>query len=135
MTGPIEISGALAPIKAWVRGVEIDERAAQQLRQTADLPFIYKWLAVMPDVHFGFGATVGSVVPTKGAVVPAAVGVDIGCGMCAVRTSLNAKDLPDSLKSLRTNIESAVPVGFADHSSKRHHHNWAVVAESAEQRF
>ncbi len=99
------------PIKAWVRGVPLEEAAEKQLRNVAALPFIYKWVAAMPDVHWGIGATVGSVIPTKGAIMPAAVGVDIGCGMMAVRTSLHANDLPDSLKEIRSAIERAVPHG------------------------
>ena len=86
-----------APVKMWTRGVPVDEPSKRQLLNTAAMPFIYKWLAVMPDVHYGMGATIGSVIPTKGAIIPAAVGVDIGCGMMAVRTSLAATDLPDSL--------------------------------------
>lgn len=105
----IETHGA--PIKAWTRGVELDPGAEQQLRNTAALPFIHGHVAVMPDVHFGMGATVGSVIPTKGAIVPAAVGVDIGCGMMAVRTSLSAEHLPDSLLDIRLKIEAAVPHG------------------------
>jgi tRNA-splicing ligase RtcB len=100
-----------APIKAWVRGVPVEDAARQQLLNAAQLPFIYKWIAAMPDVHYGIGATVGSVIPTKGAIVPAAVGVDIGCGMMAVETSLAATQLPDNLKPLRTAIEKAVPHG------------------------
>jgi tRNA-splicing ligase RtcB (3'-phosphate/5'-hydroxy nucleic acid ligase) len=100
-----------APIKAWTRGVPVEEEAKQQLRNIASLPFIYRWIAVMPDVHLGKGATVGSVIPTTKAIIPAAVGVDIGCGMMAVRTSLNARDLPDDLRSLRSTIERAVPHG------------------------
>ena len=99
------------PIKAWIRGVPMDPMAADQLRNLTSLPFVGPWVAVMPDVHVGIGATVGSVVPTRGAIIPAAVGVDIGCGMAAVRTSLTAKDLPDSLARLRSEIERAVPVG------------------------
>lgn len=99
------------PIKGWVRGVPVEPEAQAQLRNIAALPFVGPWVAVMPDVHLGKGATVGSVVPTRGAVVPAAVGVDIGCGMAAVRTTLTAKDLPDSLAPLRGAIERAVPVG------------------------
>ncbi|UHQ23907.1 RtcB family protein [Lysobacter sp. 5GHs7-4] len=99
------------PIKAWVRGVPLDAQAHAQLRNIAALPFVGPWVAVMPDVHLGKGATVGSVVPTRGAIVPAAVGVDIGCGMAAVRTTLRAKDLPDSLALLRSSIERCVPVG------------------------
>src|SRR5438093_12546039 len=93
------------PIKAWTKGVSIEREAEQQLRNVASMPFVYKWVAAMPDVHWGIGATVGSVIPTKGAIIPAAVGVDIGCGMIALQTTLNARDLPDNLKSLRTTIE------------------------------
>ena len=100
-----------APIKAWTQGVPVDERAWDQLRNTARLPFVHKHVAAMPDVHWGFGATVGSVIPTSGAIVPAAVGVDIGCGMMAVRTSLGASDLPDDLSDLRNEIERSVPHG------------------------
>jgi tRNA-splicing ligase RtcB len=74
------------PIKAWTRGVQVEEAALQQLRNVASMPFIHRWVAAMPDVHWGIGATVGSVIPTVGAVIPAAVGVDIGCGMMAVQT-------------------------------------------------
>src|SRR4051812_45808568 len=78
------------PIKAWTRGVGIEDSARKQLENTARLPIIFRHVAVMPDVHFGIGATVGSVVPTEGAIIPAAVGVDIGCGMFAVQTDLDA---------------------------------------------
>src|ERR1700744_2236223 len=105
----VENSGK--PIKAWTRGVEIEEAAKKQLRNLAGLPFIHDHIAVMPDVHWGKGATVGSVIPTKGAIIPAAVGVDIGCGMMGMRTSLAASDLPDSLAEMRTRIERAVPHG------------------------
>jgi tRNA-splicing ligase RtcB (3'-phosphate/5'-hydroxy nucleic acid ligase) len=105
------IESAGVPIKAWVRGVPFDERARAQLSNIASLPFIHKWVAAMPDVHVGKGATVGSVIATKQAVIPAAVGVDIGCGMMAVRTSLQGKDLPDHLGHVRAAIERAVPHG------------------------
>jgi len=101
-----------APIKAWIDHVPMEEAARQQLLNIAKLPFVFKWLAVMPDVHLGKGATVGSVVVTKKAIIPAAVGVDIGCGMMAIRTSLHANDLPDSLAAIRADIEAAVPHGF-----------------------
>src|SRR3984885_5817031 len=91
-----------APIKAWTRGVPIEPQALQQLINVASLPFIHKHIAVMPDVHWGMGATVGSVIPTKGAIIPAAVGVDIGCGMVSARTSLVAGDLPDNLSGVRS---------------------------------
>ncbi len=111
MSGPTLIAGATSPIKAWVEGVPVEDAARAQLLNIASLPFIHEHVAVMPDVHLGKGATVGSVIATKGAIVPAAVGVDIGCGMCAVRTSLTAEQLPDSLAALRLAIEAAVPHG------------------------
>ena len=98
-------------IKAWVKGVPVEPKAREQLENVAGLPFVHSHLAVMPDVHFGRGATVGSVIPTKGAIIPAAVGVDIGCGMMALRTSLTARQLPDNLKKVRDEIERKVPVG------------------------
>lgn len=100
-----------APIKMWTRGVPVDDKARDQLARAAKMPFIFKHVAAMPDVHVGIGATVGSVIPTKGAVIPAAVGVDIGCGMMAARTSLVASDLPDNLEGIRSAIEKAVPHG------------------------
>ena len=99
------------PIKSWTRGVPVDDKARDQLSRAARMPFVFKHVAVMPDVHVGIGATVGSVIPTKGAVIPAAVGVDIGCGMMAARTSLMAHDLPDNLEGIRAAIERAVPHG------------------------
>ena len=108
-----------APIKAWTQGVPVDASAWNQLRNVARLPFVHKHVAVMPDVHFGIGATVGSVIPTSGAIVPAAVGVDIGCGMMAVRTSLAASDLPDNLGGLRAEIERSVPHGRTVGRGKR----------------
>ena len=104
-------SGQGFPVKMWTQGVPVDEQAKAQLNNTALLPFIHRWIAVMPDVHVGKGATIGSVIPTHGAIIPAAVGVDIGCGMMALRTSLNAADLPDQLGPLRLAIEQAVPHG------------------------
>ncbi|MCB9799339.1 MAG: RtcB family protein [Candidatus Omnitrophica bacterium] len=99
------------PVKAWTRGVELEEEARQQLLNIARMPFVYRHIAAMPDVHWGIGATVGSVIPTLGAVIPAAVGVDIGCGMMAVKTTLQASGLPDNLKQIRHLIEKAVPHG------------------------
>ncbi len=107
----VRIATDNVPIKAWIRGVEADDGAIQQLKNTASLPFIFRWVAAMPDVHVGIGATVGSVIPTVRAIVPAAVGVDIGCGMAAVRTSLTASRLPDDLRAVRSTIERAVPHG------------------------
>lgn len=106
------------PIKAWVKGVPFDDNTQLQLQQTAELPFIFKHLAAMPDCHLGKGSTVGSVIPTQGAIIPAAVGVDLGCGMVASRTTLKAGDLPDNLHALRQQLEAVVPVGFNDWSKK-----------------
>jgi tRNA-splicing ligase RtcB len=106
----IETDGGV-PIKAWTRGVPVEDAARQQLENIAKLPIVFHHVAAMPDVHFGIGATVGSVVPTERAIIPAAVGVDIGCGMMAVETTLTASQLPDTLRPLRTAIEQAVPHG------------------------
>lgn len=105
-----EVEGGV-PLKMWTHGVPVDDRTMLQLRNTARLPIVFKHVAAMPDVHVGIGATVGSVVPTIKAVIPAAVGVDIGCGMMACRTTLTAEDLPDNLAPLRAAIERAVPHG------------------------
>lgn len=99
------------PIRLWTKGVPVDPKAHDQLIKASQMPFIYKWLAVMPDVHVGIGATIGTVLPTKEAIIPAAVGVDIGCGMMAVQTTLTADDLPDNLRGLRTELEKAIPNG------------------------
>ena len=113
----IEIETQGVPIKAWVKGVAFDEGAQEQLRHTALLPIVHGWVAAMPDVHKGIGATVGTVVPTLGAIVPAAVGVDIGCGMMAVRTTINAKHLPDDLAPIRSAIAVDLVPGAAQVSS------------------
>lgn len=113
-----------APIKMWTRGVPVEDGAREQLARAAKMPFIFKHMAVMPDVHIGIGATVGSVIPTKGAVIPAAVGVDIGCGMMAARTSLMAHDLPDTLEGIRSAIEQAVPHGRVVGRGKRDNGSW-----------
>src|SRR5829696_8268075 len=112
------------PIKAWTKGVSLEDEAKKQLLNAAQLPFIFKWIAAMPDVHYGIGATVGSVIPTKGAIIPAAVGVDIGCGMMAVQTSLTSSDLPDNLKKLRTAIEKAVPHGRTNQGKRGDRGAW-----------
>ena len=113
-----------APIKMWTRGVPVDDKARVQLSNAARMPFIFKHVAAMPDVHVGIGATVGSVIPTKGAVIPAAVGVDIGCGMMAARTSLVASDLPDTLEQIRSAIERAVPHGRDVGRGRRDKGSW-----------
>src|SRR6185436_14587363 len=102
-------------VKMWTRGVPVDEQAKTQLANIARMPFVHSHLAVMPDVHVGKGATVGSVIATQGAIIPAAVGVDIGCGMMAVQTSLKASDLPDNLRKIRRAIEQAIPHGRTEH--------------------
>ncbi|MFH8468684.1 RtcB family protein [Streptomyces sp. NPDC017991] len=112
----VEMPGAKVPIRMWADPASVEEGAMQQLRNVSTLPWI-KGLAVMPDVHYGKGATVGSVIAMRGAVCPAAVGVDIGCGMSAVRTSLTANDLPGDLSRLRSKVEEAIPVGRGMHDS------------------
>ena len=105
----IVTKGRNALIKSWTEGVAFEDQALGQVMNVTSLPFIHKHVAVMPDVHWGIGATVGSVIPTKGAIIPAAVGVDIGCGMVAACTTLSAAELPDSLSVIRKEIEDAVP--------------------------
>jgi tRNA-splicing ligase RtcB len=114
-------------IKTWTRGVPVEPEAMQQLSNLARLPFIHRWVAAMPDVHLGIGATVGSVIPTVGAIVPAAVGVDIGCGMMAVQTTLTANDLPDDLGPMRNTIERAVPHGRGKHGGKGDQGSWNAI--------
>jgi len=121
-------------LKSWTSGVEVDWDTVKQLRNIAELPILAGHVAVMPDVHLGKGATVGSVIPTKGAIIPAAVGVDIGCGMTAVRTELSANQLPDSLGGLRLRIEQRVPVGFSSHDAPLnplHEGLWGVALSKA----
>lgn len=113
----IELNKGRVPVKVWTR--DIEPEAIQQLLNVASLPIVQGHVAAMPDVHAGIGATVGSVIPTRQAIIPAAVGVDIGCGMNAVRTTLRAGDLPDNLRPLRMGIEAAVPCGFAQHAASR----------------
>lgn len=112
------------PIKAWIDGVELEDAAKQQLFNVASMPFIHKHIAVMPDVHWGMGATIGSVIPTIGAIIPAAVGVDIGCGMMAVKTSLTASQLPDNLHEIRSEIERLVPHGRTNEGGKGDRGAW-----------
>ena len=119
------------PVKMWTQGVPVEDAARKQLTNTAKMPFIYKHLAVMPDVHLGKGSTIGSVIPTLGAIIPAAVGVDIGCGMMAAKTTLTAADLPDSLGPLRSAIEKAVPHGMTPKHRGRDQGSWGDVAGAA----
>lgn len=109
------ITKGRVPVHIWTD--DIEHSAFEQLLNISQLPIVHHHVAAMPDVHFGIGATVGSVIPTLGAIIPAAVGVDIGCGMNALRLSLRAEDLPDSLREVREAIEKAIPVGFNAHES------------------
>ncbi len=133
MTRYIQYQSDGVPIKAWVRGVAIEDTALRQLRNVAALPIIHGWVAAMPDVHWGIGATVGSVIPTKSAVIPAAVGVDIGCGMMAVRTSLTASQLPDDLGGIRSAIEAAVPHGRTNGGGRGDKGSWDEVPNDVGQ--
>jgi len=111
-----ELKGGRVPVKIWTPDVEAQAR--RQLENVASLPIVHGHVAAMPDVHAGIGATVGSVIPTRGAIIPAAVGVDIGCGLHALQLSLTANDLPASLGRIRSAIEAAVPVGFGMHTGR-----------------
>lgn len=116
-------------IKAWVDGVQLEDAARAQLDNMAQMPFIHKHVAIMPDVHWGMGATIGSVIATKGAIIPAAVGVDIGCGMIAQRTSLTASDLPDNLFGLRSLLETAIPHGRTNNGMAGDRGAWGTVPD------
>src|SRR5512143_4039808 len=109
------VKGQKVDIHLWASPNEVESEALDQLRHVAALPWVFHHVAAMADVHLGVGATVGSVIAMKGAVAPAAVGVDIGCGMGAVRTNLTARDLPESLHAVRSDIEAVLPVGFEMH--------------------
>lgn len=117
------------PIYGWTEGVPVEDKALAQLKNVASLPFVHKHVAVMPDVHWGMGATVGSVIPTVGAIIPAAVGVDIGCGMMAVRTGVRAEDLPDNLLAIRSDIEAAVPHGRTDNGGPNDRGAWGELPD------
>lgn len=110
-----QIKGTNVDVKLWTPAEEVESSALQQLRNVTALPWVFHHVAAMPDVHFGKGATVGSVVAMRGAVAPAAVGVDIGCGMAAVKTNVTANDLPENLRRIRSDIEARIPVGFEGH--------------------
>lgn len=118
------IKGAKHIVKEWTVGVDVEDGARKQLFNVAQMPFIYRHIAAMPDVHSGIGATVGSVIPTTKAIVPAAVGVDIGCGMMAVQTTLKASQLPKSLGEVRAAIEKAVPHGRTDNGGDHDKGAW-----------
>lgn len=130
----IHVEGG-AFVKAWTRGVPFEDEARAQVMNIARMPFVYRSIAVMPDVHAGKGATVGSVIPTVGAIIPAAIGVDIGCGMMAVRTSLRAEQLPDTLAPLRAAIERAVPHGRTDNGGRNDRGAWRKEPPRVTQRW
>ena len=115
------IKGKTVDVRIWAPLHEVESQALTQLRNIASLPWVFKHVAAMADCHLGKGATVGSVIAMKNAVAPSAVGVDIGCGMAAVKTNLTASDLPESLRALRLDIESKIPVGYRGHA----HHDYA----------
>jgi tRNA-splicing ligase RtcB len=121
-------------VHAWTGGMPVELDAINQVRNIASLPILAGHVALMPDVHLGKGATVGSVIPTRGAIIPAAVGVDIGCGMLAVETSLMAEDLPESLAELRNDIEAAIPVGFNAHNGPVRTHGDGLEGLALHQR-
>ncbi|MDH0423200.1 MULTISPECIES: RtcB family protein [Delftia] len=121
------------PIKMWTKGVPVEDEARKQLENAARLPVVFKHVAAMPDVHLGIGATVGSVIPTIKAIIPAAVGVDIGCGMMAAKTTLRAEDLPDNLGPLRSAIEQAVPHGSVPRHRGRDPGSWENPPVSVDQ--
>jgi tRNA-splicing ligase RtcB (3'-phosphate/5'-hydroxy nucleic acid ligase) len=121
------------PIKMWTHGVPVEDGARKQLANAARLPIVFKHIAAMPDVHVGIGATVGSVIPTLKAIIPAAVGVDIGCGMMACKTTLHANDLPDNLAPLRSAIERAVPHGGGPRSRGRDPGSWENPPANVDQ--
>lgn len=127
-------SGNGVPVKAWTKGVPFEDEARKQVLNVARMPFIHKWVAVMPDVHAGKGATIGSVIPSEGAIIPAAVGVDIGCGMMAAKTTLSAGELPDNLAPVRAAIEEAIPHGRSHNGGPNDRGAWGeipgVVAEA-----
>ena len=121
------------PIKMWTRGVPVEPEARKQLANAARLPVVFKHIAAMPDVHVGIGATIGSVIPTIKAIIPAAVGVDIGCGMMAARTTLGAEDLPDNLSGVRSAIEKAVPHGMSPQRRGRDNGSWDTPPDAVDQ--
>lgn len=117
------------PVKAWVNGVNIEDEALEQILNVASLPFIHSHVALMPDVHAGKGSTIGSVIPTYQAIIPATIGVDIGCGMVALKTALTASDLPDNLSAVRSEIESKVPHGRTDNGGVNDRGAWHNIPE------
>jgi len=119
----------LATIKTWTKGVPFENEAKQQLLNIASMPIVHSHIAVMPDVHLGKGATIGSVIPSVNAVIPAAVGVDIGCGMVATKTTLKASQLPDNLKPIRDAFEAAVPHGRTGGNRRKDRGAWQEIPQ------
>ncbi|CZF79507.1 RtcB family protein [Grimontia marina] len=124
-----------ATIKAWTKGVPFEDKARQQLNNIASMDIVHSHIAVMPDVHLGMGATIGSVIPSVKAVIPAAVGVDIGCGMLATKTSLKASQLPDNLSGIRHAFESAIPHGRTLGRGKTDRGAWHNIPEVVEKEW
>jgi tRNA-splicing ligase RtcB len=124
-----------ATIKAWTKGVPFEDEAKKQLKNISQLDFIFRHIAVMPDVHMGKGATIGSVIPSVDAVIPAAVGVDLGCGMVAVKTSLNAAQLPDNLYGVRCAFEKAIPHGRTKGGGRHDRGAWYNVPDNVAERW
>lgn len=127
-----EVAGGV-PVKMWTHGVPVEDEAREQLANAARLPIVFKHIAAMPDVHLGIGATVGSVIPTVKAIIPAAVGVDIGCGMMACKTTLRAEDLPDNLGKLRSTIERTVPHGISPRRGGRDKGSWDTPPDAVDE--
>jgi tRNA-splicing ligase RtcB (3'-phosphate/5'-hydroxy nucleic acid ligase) len=126
----IMVESAKVPIKAFVNGVEFEDAARRQLSNIATLPFVYRHIVACPDVHMGKGCAVGAVVATKSAIIPACVGVDLGCGCMALQTSLKAKDLPDNLEKLRSAIEASTPIGRTDNGGKNDRGAWGNIPDN-----
>jgi tRNA-splicing ligase RtcB len=123
-----QVFNGRVPVKVYTD--DLDDMAREQLISMTSLPFVHHHIAAMPDAHGGMGATIGSVIPTKGAIIPAAVGVDLGCGMMAVKLDITASDLPDSLSHMRSSIEASVPHGRTDHGGKNDIGAWTQTPDA-----
>jgi tRNA-splicing ligase RtcB len=123
------------PVKLWTIGVNVEQEAKEQIYNVADMPFIFKHIAVMPDCHSGMGATIGSVIPTDGAIIPAAVGVDIGCGIMGAQTTLSLYDLPKDLHNIRLEIEAAVPHGRSENGGPGDIGAWEIVPDQIKSKW
>jgi len=123
----IQTNQMSVPLKAWLPSCGTDEQTLEQMSKVCSLPFIFRHAALMPDGHLGKGSAIGAVVPTKGAIIPAVTGVDLGCGMMAVQTTLNANHLPDNLRNIRRAIEKAIPHGRTEHGGRRDKGAWGEI--------